>query len=155
VLNTWTRGADMPFAAGSSSSAVINDEIYVAGGIVNGDTTNQVAVYDPRSDTWAMRSPMPPGRNHAASATDGALRYVFGGRIGPNAVANGFDTVQTYDPVADAWTSTESGSGLAPLPQARGGMGKAIYYDGEFYVLGGETLNGPLATPSNVYNRMD
>jgi N-acetylneuraminic acid mutarotase len=155
VLNTWTLGTPMPFAAGSSSSAVINGEVYVAGGIVNGDTTNQVAMYDPPSDTWTMRAPMPQGRNHTASATDGAQLYVFGGRVGPNAVANGFDTVEIYDPGSNAWRSSDSDSTLAPLPQARGGMGKAVYYNGEFYVLGGETLNGSGATPANVYNRVD
>ena len=35
------------------------------------------------------------------------------------------------------------GSSLVPLPQYRGGMGKAIWYQGEFYVMGGETFNGP------------
>jgi hypothetical protein len=34
-------------------------------------------------------------------------------------------------------------------------MGKAVFYGGEFYVLGGETLNGSLATPADVYNRVD
>jgi N-acetylneuraminic acid mutarotase len=155
VLNTWTLGADMPFAAGSSSSAVINGAIYVAGGIVGSDTTNQVAVYDPTGDAWTMRSPMPQGRNHAASATDGTFLYVFGGRVGPNAVANGFDTVEIYDPIGDTWHSSDLDPSIAPLPQNRGGMGKAVYYNGEFYVMGGETLNGSAATPQDVYNRVD
>jgi N-acetylneuraminic acid mutarotase len=153
--NTWSPGTAMPFAAGSSASAVINGEIYVAGGIIGSVTTDQAARYDPPTDSWTSLAPMPQGRNHTAAATDGSLLYVFGGRIGPNAVANGFDTVEVYDPSADTWTSTDSGSGLAPLPQARGGMGKAVYYNGEFYVLGGETANGSLATPANVYNRVD
>ena len=34
-------------------------------------------------------------------------------------------------------------------------MGKAVHYAGEFYVIGGETLNGPGATPDNVYDRVD
>jgi N-acetylneuraminic acid mutarotase len=155
VSNTWTRGADMPFAAGSSASALINGEIYVAGGIVGSDTTDQVAKYNPATDTWTPLAHMPQGRNHTAAATDGVRLYVFGGRIGPNVVANGFDTVEIYDPNTDTWTSTESGSGITPLPQARGGMGKAVFYNGEFYVLGGETLNGALATAANVYNRVD
>src|SRR5260370_25293738 len=98
---------------------------------------------------------MAQGRNPTGGAPDGSLLFVLGGRTGANVVANGFDTVQVYDPVADAWTSTESGSGLAPLPGARGGMGKAVFWGGEFYILGGETLNGSLATPPNVYNRVD
>src|SRR5262249_38858637 len=144
-----------PFAAGSSSSAVINGAIYVAGGIVGSTTTDQVAVYDPAGDTWTMRPPMPQGRNHAASATDGTFLYVFGGRVGPNAVANGFDTVEIYDPFGDTWYSSDLDPSIAPLPQNRGGTGKAVYYNGEFYVMGGETLNGSAATPQDVYNRVD
>jgi hypothetical protein len=41
------------------------------------------------------------------------------------------------------------------LPPARGGMGTAVYYNGEFYVMGGETLNGTGATANHVYNRVD
>ena len=41
------------------------------------------------------------------------------------------------------------------LPQARGGMGKAVYLDGRFYVLGGETASGAGATALHVYDRVD
>ncbi|MBM7845279.1 kelch repeat-containing protein [Herpetosiphon giganteus] len=157
--NTWAMGADMPFAAGASSSAVINGYVYVAGGIVNGSTTTRVARYDPLANSWTEVAPMPRGRNHAASATDGSKLYVFGGR-GPgsgdgNNVANGFDTVQIYDPATNSWRSSMTDSLIAPLPQARGGMGKAVYYDGEFYIFGGETLDGAGAVTGNVYDRVD
>lgn len=161
VTDSWSFGADMPFATGSASSALINGEIYVCGGIVNGATVTDLARYNPATDTWtAGLAPMPQGRNHAASATDGAKFYVFGGR-GPgsgdgNVVANGFDTVQIYDPATDTWQSSlDPGSTLAPLPQARGGMGKAVYFNGEFYVIGGETQDGAGAVAGNVYNRVD
>jgi N-acetylneuraminic acid mutarotase len=103
---------------------------------------------------------MPQGRNHAAAATDGERLFVFGGR-GPGSgdgdvVANGFNTVQIYDPQTNDWVSSlDPGSTLAPLPQARGGMGKAVYHAGEFYVLGGETESGAGATANKVYSRVD
>jgi N-acetylneuraminic acid mutarotase len=103
---------------------------------------------------------MPVARNHAASATDGRRLFVFGGR-GPgsgdsNVVANGFADLQVYDPVTDSWQwSTRSPAALAPLPQARGGMGKAVYVNGEFLVLGGETRDGKGAGPHGVYGRVD
>jgi N-acetylneuraminic acid mutarotase len=34
-------------------------------------------------------------------------------------------------------------------------MGKAVYYNGEFYVIGGETSSGAGATSKNVYTRVD
>lgn len=160
ATNQWTEGAPMPFAAGSSSSAVIGNQVYVAGGIVGTSTTTQAARYTPATDTWQSVAPMPQGRNHAAAESDGAKMFVFGGR-GPgsgdgNVVANGFDTVQIYDPATDSWASSlDPGSTLEPLPEARGGMGTAVFANGEFWVMGGETLSGPGATADHVYSRVD
>jgi N-acetylneuraminic acid mutarotase len=160
AANEWTEGAPMPFAAGSSSSAVIGNQVYVAGGIIGSSTTTQAARYTPATDTWQAIAPMPQGRNHAAAESDGTKMYVFGGR-GPgsgdgNVVANGFDTVQIYDPTTDSWASSlDPGSPLEPLPQARGGMGTAVFANGEFWVMGGETLDGPGATADHVYDRVD
>ncbi len=158
--DTWRLGADMPFAAGSSSSAAIGGKVYVAGGIVGGATTTATAVYDPVADAWSPRRAMPEGRNHTASGTDGSKLYVIGGR-GPgsgdgNAIANGFAELQVYDPATDQWsTSDDPTTGLRPLPQARGGMGKAVFSDGELYVMGGETADGAGATADRVYRRVD
>ena len=157
---SWSLGPSMPFAAGSSSTAVIGGKVYVAGGIVGSVTTDRVARFDPATKTWTALARMPQGRNHAASGTDGSKLFVFGGRGAGsgdgNTVANGFDTVQVYDPETDTWRSSVNAlSGLTPLPQARGGMGKAVFSAGSFVVLGGETVTGVGATPSKVYSRVD
>lgn len=160
ATNQWTQGAPMPFAAGSSSSAVIGSHVYVSGGIVGSSTTSQAARYTPSTNTWQAIAPMPQGRNHAAAESDGSKMFVFGGR-GPgsgdgNVVANGFDTVQIYDPAANTWVSSlDTGSTLEPLPQARGGMGTAVFTNGEFWIMGGETSTGPGATADGVYSRVD
>lgn len=158
VANSWTTGAPMTWSAGSLSTAVIGGKIYAAGGITTGGwTVGNTAVYDPATDSWTELAPMPDGgRNHTAAATDGTKFYLFGGRRGGNFVANGYDSVMVYDPQSDTWTwSGGQGSTLAPLPEARGGMGKAVYLRGEFYVFGGETLDDPDANASGVYDRVD
>jgi N-acetylneuraminic acid mutarotase len=128
----------------------------VAGGIVSGSTVNSAAVYDPKTDTWSTIAPMPAGRSHAASATDGRRLFIFGGRTGGNTPDVGFNTVEIYDPTTNTWqTSDDQASGLPPLPQARGGMGKAAFLGGEFYIIGGETTTGSGAVAGNVYNRVD
>jgi hypothetical protein len=164
VLNTWGAGADMPWAASSSASCLLGGQVYLAGGMVNGAfTVGTTVAYDPVLDSYTTLASMPLPRNHAAAATDGEKLWVFGGR-GPgsgdaNVVANGFDDVLVFDPndgPAGTWeTNTDPGSLLLPLPVARGGMGKAVFKDGEFYVFGGETLNGPGATVDDVYDRVD
>jgi len=155
--NTWTLGTPMPWAGGSVSTAYIGGKVYVAGGIVGSTTVNNAAVYDPVADAWTSLPPMPVGRNHAAAGTDGNRFYIFGGRDGGNVPAVGYNDVQIYDPVSNTWQWSGDGtSGLAPLPQPRGGMGKAVYYGYEFYVMGGETTSqGTGQVAGNVYNRVD
>ncbi|GGM12855.1 Kelch repeat-containing protein [Nakamurella endophytica] len=160
VANSWSLGPDMPFAAGSSASALIGGLVYVAGGIVGSTTTDRVARFDPVARTWTSLPPMPQGRNHAAGGTDGTRFWVAGGRGAGsgdgNTVANGFDTLQVYDPATNSWrSSATAGSGLAPLPQARGGICTAVFVRGELYVLGGETATGAGATSRGVYQRVD
>lgn len=160
VTNQWSLGSTMPFAAGSSASAVIGGKIYVAGGITGRTTTNQAAVLDPTTMQWTPIAPMPRPRNHAASATDGSRLFVFGGR-GPgsgdsNVVANGFDDTQVYDPVTNTWLVSDGSPGAPiPLPQGRGGTGKAVWLDGEFWVIGGETGNDAGAGKLRTYSRVD
>lgn len=160
ATDRWRLGPRLPFPVGSSASAVIAGRIYLAGGIVGDTTTRQAVTLDPTTGQWRSIAPMPRPRNHAASATDGRRLFVFGGR-GPgsgdgNVVANGFDDVQIYDPDTDSWIASGDGPAAPlPLPQARGGMGKAVFLDGEFYVIGGETLDGPGASSHGVYDRVD
>ena len=156
----WRFGADVPFRAGSSASTTIGGMIYVGGGIHRGHTIADAARYDPGADQWTPIAPMPLPRNHAASGTDGRRWYLFGGR-GPgsgdnNTVANGFAEVQVYDPGQDQWiVSGRDPSAPPPLPQGRGGMGRAVFVNGEFWVIGGETEDGPGATAAGVYGRID
>lgn len=144
VLDSWTVGADMPWSGGSVNSALIDDKIYVCGGIVGSFTVNNLSMYDPALDDWDVGgtqtlTAMPTGVNHAASVTDGELLWIFGGRAGGNVPQPGFDVVQTYDPVTGVWDSSDLvQSNLTPMPQARGGTGKAVFFDGEFMVFGGE-----------------
>lgn len=160
ATGTWTLGADMPFAGGSVATALIRGEIYAAGGVVGSLTdqhsTNRFAKYNPATDKWKDLSPMLHACNHAGSATDGKRMFVFGGRGGGNWPSRGFDAVQIYDPATDKWESSrEASTKLSPFPQRRGGMGKAVYANGEFYVMGGETIFGGGATFWQTYDRVE
>jgi len=158
VANAWTTGTDLPWSGGSVSTCAIAGKIYAAGGILDlGFTVSNCAVYDPATNAWTGLATMPDGgRNHAAAGTDGTRFFVFGGRRGGNFPTNGYDSVMVYETVGNTWTwSGAQGSTLAPLPEARGGMGKAVYSRGEFYVFGGETLDDPDANANGVYGRVD
>lgn len=158
--NRWSLEPDLPWAAGSAATAVIRDTLFIAGGIDGDTTTSRAAYLDRRNGRWISVAPMPLPRNHGAAATDGRRLYVFGGR-GPgsgngNSVANGYAETQIYDPATNTWTVSGRGPDApAPMPQARGGTGKAIYVRGEFWVFGGETRDGAGATARHVYDRVD
>jgi N-acetylneuraminic acid mutarotase len=160
LTDDWSYGPPMPFPTGSAATAFIGGMVYLAGGISGDTSTRQAARLDPATGTWAPIAPMPVARNHTAAATDGTRFWIFGGR-GPgsgdrNELANGYADVQVYDPATDSWLLSGRDAGAPPpLPQARGGMGRAAYVDGEFWIFGGETLDGPGATEAGVYNRVD
>ena len=138
VADSWSLGAPMPWNAGSCVTALIDGLIYVGGGNLQGaGTASNFAVYDPVADSWASLGSMPLGVNHAAAGTDGAKLYVFGGRQGANVPQAGFSDVQVYDPVVGSWETSAAGD-LAPMPLPRGGTGRAVFAQGEFYVIGGE-----------------
>ena len=128
--------------------------IGTVGGIVGSSTVSNAAVYDPVLDSWTPLPAMPTGINHAAASSDGEKVYVFGGRGGGNTPQPGFPVVQTYDPVAGTWDSSDmGGSVLVPMPSGRGGTGSAVYIRGEFFIFGGETNDSgdPEATPLRVF----
>jgi N-acetylneuraminic acid mutarotase len=147
--NTWSLGADMPYAASSVGSCVIDGEIYVAGGQVPGvGSVGETAKYNPESDSWTSLATMPHGHNHAASGTDGERFWVFGGRGGGPGTS-----VQVYDPSTNQWESSHLPDGtLTPLPLGRGGMGNAPFLLGEFYVMGGEGGTPLLHDRVDIYN---
>ena len=157
AANAWTLGTPAPWAAGSMATAFIGGKVYAAGGIVGTTTVNTAGVYDPATNTWSSIPAMPVGRNHTAAGTDGLRFFIFGGRTGGNVVSIGFNDVQIYDPASNTWQwSGSAGSTIPPLPQPRGGMGKAAFYGNEFYVMGGETTSsGTGQVTGNVYNRVD
>lgn len=160
VRNEWRLGPTLPRRVGSAATAVIEGTLYVAGGIEGSRTVRDAWRLAPGDTAWEPIATMPWPRNHAAAATDGERLFVFGGR-GPdsgdgNEVANGYDDVQIYDPRTDRWVTSDGAPGSPPpMPQRRGGMGKAVFVDGEFWVIGGETLDEPSAMPAGTYRRVD
>lgn len=133
--NSWSQGARMPFPAFASQTALINGEIYLAGGVTVGNvTTKRVAKYNPATNRWTELAPMPIARNSAPAGTDGQRLFVFGGRDGGDRPHPGFTNVQVYDRATNRWSSVNTN-----VPRPTGGIVKAPFHNGEFYIIGGET----------------
>jgi N-acetylneuraminic acid mutarotase len=144
VTNKWQRAADMPTARGALTAKFVNGILYAIGGdetvlydlnkVYNpqGVVTSNEA-YDPETNTWTVKSPMPTPRDHLSSAVIGENIFVLGGRqpdIGP--LFKDLNSNERYDPVNDTWHT------LDPVPTNRSGLA-AESHDGKVYVFGGES----------------
>ena len=136
---TWRTVAPMPTKRTEVAAAALDGKIYVVGGfekpnlgnVLNFTITRSVEMYDPVTDRWTSKAPMPVGLHHVGiGVVDGRL-YVIGGysRSGLS-VWNPVATVYTYDPATDSWTER------APMPTPRGAL-SVTEYDGKLYAIGG------------------
>ena len=107
------------------------------GGWAGGKAAGGNYEYDPATDKWTKKKPMPRPAHHAAMAVANGKIYVIGGFIAPTTTAvplgaawQPIDDVWEYDPAADSWKS------LAPLPSRRGSA-LAVEVGGKIYTIGG------------------
>jgi N-acetylneuraminic acid mutarotase len=146
--DTWKALASLPTKRGSPNAAVVGGKIYVIGGAGIHPGSKETAVhparphrslgsnevYDPATNTWETRQPMPTARNHAAVGVENNRIYIIGGRIGAafSTRASNTDIVEEYDPATDQW-----GALKAPMPTPRSAVAWGTY-KGKIYVAGGE-----------------
>ena len=131
----WVAKRSMPTARSHMGYVTLGGSIYAIGGQKGNDETlvaqSVVEAYDPATDTWTTKKPMPKGVNHISGST-----FVMGGRIltlgGQTGHGSAIADVYAYDPTANTWTS------LTPLPSARfSGVAAAI--NGTIFFTGGSS----------------
>ncbi len=144
----WRALAPMPTRRGAAPAAAAGGKLYVIGGAAQalGDTSpsihparphrslDTVEEYDPATNSWRTRTPMPTPRNHMASGSVNGKIYVIGGRLGGAFIVGmpgNTDVVQEYDPATDRWATK------APMPTARSALSAAVL-NGRIYTGGGE-----------------
>ncbi|MBI4409805.1 MAG: galactose oxidase [Gemmatimonadetes bacterium] len=140
----WSEGAPMPTPRGAMGVTVLGGKIHAIGGTVAdptglephlhgtaaGNSVGTHEVYDPATDTWSRRAPMPTARNHLGAASLGGKIYALAGRVPGNATLT---ANEVYDPGTDRWATA------APVPTGRSGV--AVVALGEYvYIFGGETF---------------
>lgn len=116
ATNTWSAGAALPRPLYDGGAAVVNNVLYVIGGVRDGQTS--LLAYSPRTNKWSSRTPMPAAEyDTTAVVVENNIIYVIGGN--GNGVV-GINTVESYNPATDTWTEeapllvpkTESSVGL-------------------------------------------
>ncbi len=125
--DSWTSRHVKPTPVGFVAAAVIEDKIYVPGGIgVEVQPQNVLEVYDPVQDRWEARAAMPEALGAYGLAVLDNRLYLFGGWSQGRYVAS----VYCYDPQTDRW------SVLKPMGQERGLLG-AVTLGDRIYQVGG------------------
>ena len=135
----WRTAASAPMKRTEVAAATVRGKIYVVGGfeepslgnVLNFAITPAVDAYDPSTDRWTARAPMPVGLHHVGIGVAGGRLYVVGGyKQSALSVWGPVATLYMYDPAADAWTERAS------MPTARGALSVPVH-DGKLYAIGG------------------
>ncbi len=134
---TWYTLAPMPSRRQEVSTAVLNGEIFVMGGLnASGQPVTTVEVYNPKTDTWRTAAPLPFANDHQASAVAGGVLYTFGGRS---------NRVLAYEPTKDTWYD------VAPMQYQHGNTPAVAVVADWIYVAGG-TGPGMVGNEFEVYD---
>jgi len=163
--DTWKALAPMPSKRGAAAAAVVEGKIHVIGGagVVPGSNepgihparAHQVSglneEYDPATNSWRTRAPMPTPRNHHVVAAANNKIYAIGGRIGAAFItrASNTDVVEEYDPATDRW-----GPLMARMPTPRS-AGAAGVHNNRIYVAGGEFQDARMLAAFRVVEAFD
>ena len=143
--NTWAKKASMHEPRGGLGVAVVNGKVYAIGGSnqsglypanIRGGFVGTNEEYDPVTDTWTYRSPMPTPRSDFAIAVYNNKIYCMGGVVGTEKVDVVFSRFVTsavnevYDPATDTWETK------AYRPNA-GMFMQAVVVDNKIHVIDG------------------
>ena len=147
LTDTWETKAPLPRNGRAELTAsVVNGKIYVVGGYFFGlylISSSVLDVYDPETDTWTTKSPMPATVYSCSSAVVDNKIYV---------IENSFDTRvgslnQIYDTENDSWSYGRS------IPVGVAGAvavaTTAVFAPKRIYVIGGDASTN---SSNQVYN---
>jgi N-acetylneuraminic acid mutarotase len=156
IMDTWEPKASMPTARAALQANVMEGKIYLIGGYTPDNSafgysiSNLVEVYDPATDTWTTKDPMPTAAANYVSAVVDKKLFIIGGESSvPQSNLN-----QIYDPNSDSWSiGAPSPSGIRYGACAAGAT-IGVNAPKRIYVLG-EALSLWEGEPTNfvrVYN---
>lgn len=132
----WATKQPIPTPRSSFGIAVHQNKIYVIGGNVGLDPATELPIlcsrneiYDPLTDTWESKKPMPTNRSQLSANVVNGKIYLIGGRTGGQ--YSTVDLNEVYDPATDSWTTK------APIPYPVVLYASAVV-DDKIYIIGGQ-----------------
>jgi N-acetylneuraminic acid mutarotase len=160
--NTWTVRASMLTHRSGHAVGVVNGILYAVGGAGSpgGEFSiplRTVEAYDPTTNKWLARTPMPThrappgtlgwdgGRSLLAVGVESGILYAVGGACcAPGENVTILSTVDAYDPATDIWKTK------APIPTPRSGPVGVV--NGILYAVGGVSKGGGVITTVEAYS---
>jgi hypothetical protein len=141
VSDAWVELAPPPTLRTDAQGAVLNGIFYLVGGwhLPDFSWSRAVEAYDPATNTWATRTPVPSPDGYALGVLNGKLHVVGG--LGDTPAA----TMYAYDPATNSWTAE------APMATARSSPVTSAV-DGRLYVIGGYDDGGGVINTMEAYD---
>jgi N-acetylneuraminic acid mutarotase len=137
--NSWATKASMHVSRTGAGAVAVNGIVCVMGGSQRYNTSengfsyrsiNSTEAYDPATDTWVEKAPMPTPRDGLGAAAFQGKIYCFGGRNVSKDYSISTNFNEVYDTETDSWETK------TPMPTARSGL-QASEVDGKIYLIGG------------------
>jgi len=138
VTDAWIFKKPMPTARYGFAIAVYQNKIYCIGGVTSYstssgyDVTGINEVYDPATDTWETKTPMPTARDSLQANVVNDRIYLIGGYLGKYNSSNPYASYSTlnevYNPATDSWTTK------TPIPTATMGYASAVV-NNQIYII--------------------
>jgi N-acetylneuraminic acid mutarotase len=160
---TWTTLAPMPTARVNFGIAVYQKKIYVIGGentsyAIRGPNfvdyymdgvTGVNEVYDPATNTWEIKTPMPTPRNYLQANVVGSKIYLIGGQVQERLeyppTEHSSNITEVYDIATDSWTM------MAAIPATVYGYSSAVV-NNKIYIISGWGDNPRLSNLVQIFD---
>ena len=133
ATDRWRAIRPLTRSRGAGAAVALDGRIHLIGGgsepTAERSSVGWHEVYDPKTDRWEMRKPLPGARDHVGSVAHNGQIHIIGGRF--NTFEYNTNLHHVYLPDRDTWEER------SPLPTARSGHGLVVYRD-RFFAMGGE-----------------
>lgn len=138
--NSWATKTSMQVSRTGAGTAAVNGIVYVMGGSQRYNVTgnefsyrsiNATEAYNPMTDIWSQKAPMPTSRDSFGTAAYQNRIFCIGGKSASKIEAtNCTGANEVYDTETNSWETRN------PMPTPRYGL-QANEVDGKIYLIGG------------------
>jgi N-acetylneuraminic acid mutarotase len=144
--DSWEIKKPMPTARSGLQASEVDEKIFLIGGRIESEsssiaeTSDQVEIYDPVTDTWDIGSPIPTAvAGYASAVLEGKIYVISGVKRGSTKT----NLTQIYDPKTNEWSLG------APIPMSvaasAAGAITITKAPKAIYVIGGSNSTYPLS----------